>query len=91
MMTTENNSNYFLLDITNTMPDNRLLPQPRSQGLSSSRPQERERERDRLSLSLALGGGKKRDPGNEVAPANTRCISPAVVVGRLFTSVYRVN
>ena len=32
--------------------------QPRSQGLSSSRPIER--------LSLALWDGKKRDPGNEV-------------------------
>ena len=39
---------------------NLWFKQPRSQGLSSSRPQERER------LSLALGGVKKRDPGNEV-------------------------
>ena len=38
--------------------------QPRFQGLSSYRPQERTR-RDGLS-SLAPGGGKMRDPGNEV-------------------------
>ena len=38
--------------------------QPRSQDLSSYRPQERTR-RDGLS-SLAPGGGKVRDPGNEV-------------------------
>ena len=36
-------------------PSNIILQQPRSQGLSSSRP-----------LSLAPGDGKKRDPGNEV-------------------------
>ena len=42
-----------------------LPPQPRSQGLSSSR----------LLSSLALGGGKKRDPGHEIAlaPSPQRC------------------
>jgi len=45
------------------------LKQPRSQGLSSSRPLEREKQgAEKRTLSpLAPGGGKMRDPGNEVA------------------------
>ena len=62
------NFRNFWSDIQNIVSHSwktEVLHQPRSQGLSSSRP------------SLAPGGGKMRDPGNEVgnAPKQTEDIN----------------